>query len=274
MRRKGVSVNLSNGKKGAASEEIVSFEVIPLTSGMNEPCFMIVFGGAPLWPHGKPGKAVPGKGTEGSLSKKLRRLEQELATAKEHLQSVIENQEVTNEELQSANEEILSSNEELQSTNEELETAKEELQSTNEELSTVNDELRGRNIHITGGRQDLRDLLTEVSIAVVGSDLQIRQLTPAARKLLDLLPDEISAQIVDLNPSAEIPDLGGTGEAGFVGSPCSRGAGRRARRQAVSRSRASLWSGRPKSRRLHRYGDGRFPGDAIVQKIPVLGVKI
>jgi two-component system, chemotaxis family, CheB/CheR fusion protein len=120
---------------------------------------------------------------------------------------VIENQEVTNEELQSANEEILSSNEELQSTNEELETAKEELQSTNEELSTVNDELRGRNIHITGGRQDLRDLLTEVSIAVVGSDLQVRELTPAARKLLDLLPDDISAQIVDLNPPMEIPDF-------------------------------------------------------------------
>ena len=123
------------------------------------------------------------------------------------MQSVIENQEVTNEELQSANEEILSSNEELQSTNEELETAKEELQSTNEELSTVNDELRSRNIDITGGRQDLRDLLTEVRIAVVGSDLQIRQLTPPARRLLDLLPDEVGSQIVDLHHSADIPHL-------------------------------------------------------------------
>jgi two-component system, chemotaxis family, CheB/CheR fusion protein len=148
------------------------------------------------------------KQQKGSFSNKVKRLEQELATAKEHLRSVIENQEVTNEELQSANEEILSSNEELQSTNEELETAKEELQSTNEELSTVNDELRGRNIHITGGRQDLRDLFTDVSIAVVGSDLQIRQLTPPLRKLFDLLPGEISAQVVDRDHSADVHDLG------------------------------------------------------------------
>ena len=113
--------------------------------------------------------------------------------------------------MQSANEEILSSNEELQSTNEELETAKEELQSTNEELSTVNDELRGRNIHVTGGRQDLRDLFTDVSIVVVGSDLQIRQLMPPVRRLFDLLPEEISAQVVDRDHSADIHDLGPTG---------------------------------------------------------------
>ncbi len=206
VRRKGVFVSATNGKKGAASDEVVSFEVTPLQSGLNEACLMIVFlEEAPLWSHGKSGSRA--KQQKGSSSKKVKRLEQELATAKEHLQSVIENQEVTNEELQSANEEILSSNEELQSTNEELETAKEELQSTNEELSTVNDELRSRNIDITGGRQDLRDLLTEVRIAVVGSDLQIRQSTPPTRRLLDLLPDEVGSQIVDLHHSADIPNL-------------------------------------------------------------------
>ncbi len=209
VRRKGLAVRIANGKRGAASEEIVSFEVIPLTSTLNEPCFMIVFlEEGPLWSFGKSGRGgSQAKQPKGSWNNKIKRLEQELATAKEHLQSVIENQEVTNEELQSANEEILSSNEELQSTNEELETAKEELQSTNEELSTVNDELRGRNVQITGGRQDLRDLLTDVTIAVVGRDSQIRPLTPVVRRLFDLLPDEISARVVDKNHSADIPDL-------------------------------------------------------------------
>ena len=209
VRRKGLAVRIANGKRGAASEEIVSFEVIPLTSTLNEPCFMIVFlEEGPLWSSGKSSRGgSQAKQPKGSWNNKIKRLEQELATAKEHLQSVIENQEVTNEELQSANEEILSSNEELQSTNEELETAKEELQSTNEELSTVNDELRGRNVQITGGRQDLRDLLTDVTIAVVGRDSQIRPLTPVVRRLFDLLPDEISARVVDKNHSADIPDL-------------------------------------------------------------------
>lgn len=32
--------------------------------------------------------------------------------------------------------------------------------------------------------------------------------TPPARKLVDLLPDEISAQVVDRNHSVDIPDLG------------------------------------------------------------------
>ena len=243
VRRKGVPVSATNGKKGAASEEIVSFEVTPLKSALNEPCLMIVFlEETPLGSRGKAGSRA--KQQKGSSSKKLKRLEQELATAKEHLQSVIENQEVTNEELQSANEEILSSNEELQSTNEELETAKEELQSTNEELSTVNDELRSRNIDITGGRQDLRDLLTEVRIAVVGSDLQIRQLTPPARRLLDLLPDDVGSQIVDLHHSADIPNLAELVKQALSGGRCSRGAGCRPRRPAVSRSRGPLWSDR------------------------------
>ncbi|MCI0656185.1 MAG: ATPase, partial [Acidobacteria bacterium] len=76
-------------------------------------------------------------------------LRRELATNKEYLQSIVEEQEATNEELKTANEEILSSNEELQSTNEELETAKEELQSGNEELTTLNEELQNRNLELS-----------------------------------------------------------------------------------------------------------------------------
>ena len=66
---------------------------------------------------------------------------EELAIARERLQTVTEELETANEELQSSNEEYQTVNEELQSTNEELETSKEELQSINEELHTINAEL-------------------------------------------------------------------------------------------------------------------------------------
>ena len=128
------------------------------------------------------------------------RLQRELQTTKEYLQSIIEEQEATNEELKSANEEILSSNEELQSTNEELETAKEELQSTNEELVTVNEQLQNRNAELAQLNDDLANLLTSVNIPIVmlGSDRRIRRFTPLAEKLLNLLPGDVGRPIDDI----------------------------------------------------------------------------
>ena len=139
----------------------------------------------------------------------IAKLQQDLAAAKEYLQSVIETQEATNEELQSANEEILSSNEELQSTNEELETAKEELQSANEELTTVNDELRGRNLEITQVNTDLTNLFGSIEIAVVmiGSDMTVRRFTPEAQKFLGLISTDVGRSLLNIHPSVEIPDF-------------------------------------------------------------------
>src|ERR1700740_1407757 len=139
----------------------------------------------------------------------IAKLQQELAAAKEYLQSVIETQEATNEELQSANEEILSSNEELQSTNEELETAKEELQSANEELATVNDELRGRNLEISQVNTDLTNLFGSIEIAVVmvGSDLTVRRFTPEAQKFLGLISTDVGRPLLNIHSSVEIPDF-------------------------------------------------------------------
>jgi two-component system, chemotaxis family, CheB/CheR fusion protein len=79
----------------------------------------------------------------------ITRLNRELSSVRDYLQSVIEQQESINEELQSANEEAQSANEEMQSVNEELETSKEEIQSSNEELATVNDELHSRNVELS-----------------------------------------------------------------------------------------------------------------------------
>ena len=139
----------------------------------------------------------------------VKTLQQELASTREYVQSVIEEQDASNEELKSANEEVLSTNEELQSTNEELETAKEELQSINEELTTVNEQLQTRNTELSRLNDDVNNLITSTSIPMVavGVDLRIRRVTPAAAKLFSILPTDIGRPIGNLKPAIDIPDL-------------------------------------------------------------------
>ena len=114
-------------------------------------------------------------------SGKISRLEQELATTKEYLQSVIETQEATNEELKSAN----------------------------EELSTVNDELRSRNQGITQANSDLMNIFESIDVAViiVGSDLTIRRFTPQAQKFFSLIPGDIGRALLNINPTIDIPQF-------------------------------------------------------------------
>jgi two-component system CheB/CheR fusion protein len=111
--------------------------------------------------------------------------------------------------MKSANEEIQSTNEELQSTNEELETAKEELQSTNEELATVNEELENRNAELSGSNNDFTNLLASVNLPILmlGHDLTIRQFTPQAEKLLNLIASDLGRPIGNIKPNIDIPDL-------------------------------------------------------------------
>ena len=142
-------------------------------------------------------------------TEEMDRLRDELGATREYLQAIIQDQEATNEELQSANEEILSANEELQSTNEELETAKEELQSTNEELNTVNEELQVRNQELGQVNSDLTNLLAAVQIPIVmvGNDLCVRRVTPAAARFFNLIPSDIGRPINDVRPRVRIPDF-------------------------------------------------------------------
>jgi two-component system CheB/CheR fusion protein len=142
-------------------------------------------------------------------SQRVAILEQELASTRDYMQSIIQELEGANEELKSANEEIQSANEELQSTNEELETAKEELQSTNEELATVNDELESRNLDLGAVNSDLTNLLASVNlpILILGRDLNIRQFTPQARPLLNLISADVGRPIRHLKPNVDIPGL-------------------------------------------------------------------
>ena len=132
----------------AEETRYLNFEVIPLKMhGVEERYFSIFF-------QATTPAAIP-QSTGGMLTDRtapepvssaseleIARLSQELATTKEYLRSIIEQQEATNQDLRAANEEILSSNEEFQSSNEELQTAKEEIQATNEELNTINRPVR------------------------------------------------------------------------------------------------------------------------------------
>jgi two-component system CheB/CheR fusion protein len=145
----------------------------------------------------------------GGGEREITRLKQELSATRDYLQSVIEQQEAANEELQSSNEEVQSANEELQSINEELETSKEEIQSSNEELTTVNDELQNRNRDLSQSNNDLANLLSSVQMPIVmlGRDLRIRRFTPAAEKMLNLIPADVGRPIGDIKLNLSIEDF-------------------------------------------------------------------
>jgi two-component system CheB/CheR fusion protein len=196
VRREGIRFPQDGGSK------TVNLEVIPMkgrhTKGAD---FLILIEEVPAREAAEP--------REAREEDELVHLKQELASTREHLQSIIESQEATNEALTVEHEEVLSANEELQSTNEELETAKEELQSSNEELSTLNEELQNRNAELGQLANDLSNLLVGVSIPViiVGGDRRIRRFTPAAEPLLNLIPADVGRPISDIKPNVHVPDL-------------------------------------------------------------------
>jgi two-component system CheB/CheR fusion protein len=204
VRRNGIRLELDGNLREC------NLEIVPLKKANGKlRRYLVLF--ETVLPPAKPERVVskPTKAALAALETENKLLRQDLAATKECLQSIIEDQEATHEELRSAAEEIQSSNEELQSTNEELETAKEELQSTNEELNTVNEELQNRNLQLSQVGNDLLNLLSNVSmpIVIVGSDLRIRRFTPAAEKVLHLIPGDMGRPIRDINFKVEIPNL-------------------------------------------------------------------
>ena len=206
--RKGVRVNAEDGWREA------DLEVLPIRlPNTSKRCLLVHFErasvpGAPAAPRSTKAPAAVREIPEDGAAR-VAQIERELASTKEYLQSIINDQQATTEEVESANEEILSSNEELQSTNEELQTAKEELQATNEELLTVNEELQHRNRDAILLSDDLTNLLTSVSIPIVmlGRDLRIRRFTPAAGRLLNLISTDTGRPITDIAPRLRLPEL-------------------------------------------------------------------
>jgi len=204
VRREGVHLT-SNGNVE------LNLQVIPFSRrSERERKYLILFESVrSRRPQASPSKGKLAPTRMRSLQTENQHLRQELASSREYLQSIIEDQEASQEELRSATEEIQSSNEELQSTNEELETAKEELQSTNEELNTVNEELQNRNLQLARMGNDLVNLLANVNmpIVILGNDLRIHRFTPATERALNLIPSDIGRPIRDLNLRIHVPNL-------------------------------------------------------------------
>ncbi|MEI6348721.1 MAG: CheR family methyltransferase [Bacteroidota bacterium] len=143
VRKMGIEMNRD---LAGNSMQIVNLEVMPLEIEGEEPMLIVVFTGNQMEIEVQ---AVKGKKNNTIIKdRRIRKLEEELASARSDMGSITQDQEAANEELQSANEEIVSSNEELQSLNEELETSKEEIESTNEELTTSNLELHARILQV------------------------------------------------------------------------------------------------------------------------------
>ena len=183
--------------------ESCAVSILPLTSdaAVKERLFLVLFEQAPV--------AAPARPVKHAHKRTTAKLEAELASTREYLQSLVEEHGRTNEDLASANEELVSSNEELQSLNEELETAKEELQSANEELITINDELHSANQQHHKANGDLVNLLDTVDLPVVILDVErrIRRFTPRARSLMNVLPSDVGRAIDDIKLNVEVQDL-------------------------------------------------------------------
>ena len=188
----------------------VDIEAVPVQArAAGKLCFLVLFAETPAAAvQPEPARLSPGLPRR-ETDHQLAQLERELATTQQYLQAVIEDQGTANEELQAANEEILSSNEELQSLNEELETAKEELQSSNEELSTLNEELQNRNLELGQLGDDLVNLFAGLHIPVVllSPELRLRRFTPAAARLMNLLPTDVNRPLNDIRPNFDLPSL-------------------------------------------------------------------
>jgi two-component system CheB/CheR fusion protein len=79
----------------------------------------------------------------------------------------------------------------------------------NEELTTINEQLHNRNLELSRLNDDITNLLSSANVPMValGVDLRIRRFTPAAGKLLNLLPSDVGRPLSNLKLTVEVPDL-------------------------------------------------------------------
>jgi diguanylate cyclase (GGDEF)-like protein/PAS domain S-box-containing protein len=136
-------------------------------------------------------------------------LERELASTRQHLQTVVEELETSNEELQSQSEELQSANEELQSTNEELQTSNEELQSTNEELMTVNDELQNKSGELEAMASDLANVKNSLDypLLVLDRRLHVTHYNSATERQLAQDHLEPGASVISVDWSIDMEGM-------------------------------------------------------------------
>jgi len=206
-RQKGMAIRLERIHISGARPRTITVAVTPVAVASLGRHFLISFED-PASPPALPGEPLaPMDGATrseetGDPQSQIAQLEEELASTRRYLQSIIE-------EVRSANEEAQSTNEELQSSNEELQTAKEELQATNEELQTLNAEMDSRNVDLKRLADDLLNLLASLQtpILMLDSALRIRRFTQVSEKLLNLIATDIGRPVSDLQPRIKVPRL-------------------------------------------------------------------
>lgn len=198
VRRSGLEVKVKN------QVHYVAVEAVPFSTDVDDQLFLVLFEEVTA--------IVTAESDAADVrSRRIRQLEEELATLRDDMHSVIEGQEAAREELQSANEEIISSNEELQSINEELETGKEEIESTNEELLTINQELQMRNEQLSEAYAFAEAIFGTIREAtlVLTPDLRIKSANPVFYTLFGLSEEITEGRLIYelANRQWDIPQL-------------------------------------------------------------------
>lgn len=195
IRKTGIELKLDSVVK------IISIEIVPLDIEWDESLLLIIFTEheqAEIYTHQANNTKNNPKTIGAAKDRRIKRLEEELATAHADALSISQEQEAFTEELQSAHEEVVSSNEELQTVNEELETSKEEIESTNEELITSNQELQTR-IDLLNESYEYSNAIVATMhdpLLVLGKDLRVKSANKAFYETFDVTEEETEGMLL------------------------------------------------------------------------------
>jgi two-component system CheB/CheR fusion protein len=206
VRCEGVALGEGHGRS------LVHLEVIPLRgSAAGVRCLLVLFEDSSLpvlRTEAAKASLLPGA-EEVAAEQQVLRLQQELAATRDRLRVLTEEHEAVCEEMRSANEEMLSCNERLQSACEDHQVSREEMLSADEELTVLNEELTYRNQELARANEQLSGLFAALNLPVVlvGRGLRIRQFTPEAERLWNLIPEDVGRSLGDLNPNFCVPNL-------------------------------------------------------------------
>jgi len=204
IRKLGIDVKINGLVKK------VSIEIVPLAVEWSESLILVLFNEHDLGDN-YDSPSNRSKGSLDSKDKRIKRLEDELASVHAEALSIAQDQEAFNEELQSAHEEVVSSNEELQTVNEELETSKEEIESANEELTTTNQELQTRNDLLNESYEYSNAIVSTMHepMLVLGKDLRVKSANKAFYQKFGVLEEHTEGVLLyDLgNKQWDIPAL-------------------------------------------------------------------
>ena len=185
VRRRGVVAYSRNRRIASLKNAVWRLAIHPVEDQANNDVFLVVFEPGAGSGRKAPDRivdeaALPGSHEDDDAI--------ELASTREHLQTLMEEMAASNEEMQALNEEVQASNEELQATNEELEASNEELQATNEELVSVNEESQIKSAELAALNSEFEGVYNTIDFPVVvfDTDLFMRRLNGAAMRSYDL----------------------------------------------------------------------------------------